>query len=128
MPEDYPAAPIPLDDATWDKILDGLPRRRAAYASHSRTRQFVEAVIWKAESRVCWSDLPHTPAAIHTVYVRFVRWVSENVWSHVIDALSDQPDRRECLISLVKEHEDLMTRRKLRLEVLDRLRRSSSGR
>lgn len=126
VPEDYPTAPIPLDDATWNKILDGLPGRRAAFASHRGTREFVDAVIWKAELRVCWSDLPRTAIPMHTVYVRFGRWVTDSVWSHVIDGLSDQPDRRECLINLVKEYESSMNRRKLRLEVVDRLRGSSS--
>ncbi len=72
----------------------------------SDPRLFLEAVLWIACTDCPWRDLlPHF-GKWNTVFKRFRDWVKADVFKHIFDALSDEPDMEYTMIdgTIIKVH------------------------
>ena len=75
-----------LTDAQWERLSPLLPGQAQSPGTTARdTRQFVEAVLWRARCGVSWRDLPAERfGPWHTVYARFRRWRQAGIWPRVL--------------------------------------------
>ncbi|MFT4257380.1 MAG: transposase [Pseudoxanthomonas sp.] len=98
--------PLPgLADAQWAPIAAALPGRVAARARNGGSaRRYIEAVLWIAQSRASWCDIPPQYGHWHTNYIRFGRWFEEGLWPRVIAALGGQPEAQTALQELVARY------------------------
>lgn len=97
---------VRLSAREWEGIADRLRGMVGARArgEKSSTRNFVEGVLWVAQTGACWQYLPKAYGSTHSVYVRFSRWAKEGCWQPVLDALPDGDSRRGDLRDLVESH------------------------
>jgi transposase len=58
-----------------------------------------------------WELLPQAYGNVHTVYVRFVRWVQRNAWEDILRVLEGTPNA-EHLMRLIQNYRDNACRRK----------------
>lgn len=80
----------------WDRIVTVLGgRTRARARNGGNTRQFVNAVLWVARTRACWSDVPPAFGSWRGIYVRFLRWMRSDQWHPVVDALDEGQTRKD---------------------------------
>ena len=94
-----------LGDRLWSRIEAALPGRVGARSHNGgNARRFVEAVLWIAQSRARWCDIPAEYGQWHTIYIRFGRWCDEGCWEGVIAALDSQPETRDALRGLVERY------------------------
>ena len=72
----------------------------------SDPRLFLEAVLWIARTDCPWRDLPAIFGKWNTVFKRFRDWVKADVFQHIFDALSGEPDMEYVMIdgTIVKAH------------------------
>ena len=75
-----------LTDEQWARLSPLLPGQERSPGTTARdTRQFVEAVLWRARCGVSWRDLPAERfGPWHPVYARFRRWRQAGVWQRVL--------------------------------------------
>lgn len=84
---------IGLDDLHWQYVVDSLPPLiRVRALNNSRTRRFLEAVLWIAITRQPWGRLEAHCGTWHSIYVRFTRWSHEGIWDQVMASLQAHPD------------------------------------
>ena len=94
-----------LGDRLWNRIEAALPGRVGARSHNGgNARRFVEAVLWVAQSRAYWCDIPAEYGQWHTLYIRFGRWCDEGRWNNVIAELEGQPEMRDALRGLVDRY------------------------
>lgn len=107
-----------LSEDEWDRIARSLHGRTGLRArGGGNARRFINAVIWVARTRVFWSDLPPTFGSGHTVYMRFLRWMRDNQWPSVIEALNEGP-MKEDIRNMVHTYVERDTARDIRRKVL----------
>lgn len=97
---------VRLTAREWEAITErmrGMVGSRAR-GEKSSTRNFVEGVLWVAQTGACWQYLPKAYGATHSVYVRFSRWAKEGCWDPVLDVLPDNDPRKLDLQELVSSH------------------------
>ncbi len=96
---------IALDDPRWQRIVASLPPLiRARAINNSRTRRFLEAVVWIAVTQQPWGRLETHCGAWHSIYVRFTRWAQDGIWDQVIASLQAYPDMALPLQQLVEAY------------------------
>jgi transposase len=96
-----------LTDAQWAKMAPhclgklGDPGR-----SGTDNRRFIEAVLWIVRTGSPWRDLPPEFGKWNTVFKRFRDWVKADVFHHLFEAVSDQPDMEYAMVdaTIVKVH------------------------
>ncbi|WP_162455030.1 transposase [Pseudoxanthomonas kalamensis] len=99
------AGPAAIDDMNWKKIVRVLPGRVGVRASNGGSaKRFLEAVVWVAQTRAYWSDIPAEFGNWHTIYIRFGRWCNEGLWPKVIDAMHDLPEMQTALSVMVEKY------------------------
>lgn len=84
-----------LDDEQWERINEVLvggqePRIRG----NRNQRHFIDAVLWVAHHRECWSNLPSAYGHSHNTYVHFNRWMKLGLWEPVAAILHYTPHAR----------------------------------
>lgn len=97
-----------LSEALWLRI-DGTVAGRSKRCDTNK-RRFVEAVLLVAELHGSWDLLPQAYGNVHTVYVRFVRWVQRNAWADILRVLEGTPNA-EHLMQLIQTYRDNACRR-----------------
>lgn len=97
---------VRLSAKEWEMIADRLRGMVGARArgEKSSTRNFVEGVLWVAQTGACWQYLPKAYGSTHSVYVRFSRWSKEGCWEPVLACFSDEDPRKSDLRELVESH------------------------
>ena len=70
------------------------------------SRLFVEAVLWIVRTGSPWRDLPEVFGNWSTAYRRFRDWREADVFKHMFEALSDEPDLEYAMVdaTIVKVH------------------------
>ncbi|MEL1263545.1 transposase [Pseudoxanthomonas putridarboris] len=102
----------------WVRVAAALGGRTGARARRgSSTRRFVNAVLWVAQTRACWSDLPPLFGPWHSVYVRFLRWMRGDQWHAVVEALQEGGPKEE-LRRMIQLYVDKGIARDMRRKVL----------
>lgn len=103
-----------LNDLQWERISAVLPGRVGKRARSGNGREFLEAVLWVADNRASWLDVPKEFGDSHAVYIRFARWAHDGVWPRVIDELWELPELNARLSALVRAYVEARTLRQLR--------------
>jgi transposase len=77
------------------------PRRTGGDA-----RLFAEAVLWFARTGSRRRDLPPSFGNWNSVFKRFRGWVKADVFKHMFDAVSDEPDMEYAMVdaTIVRVH------------------------
>ncbi|MFT3755364.1 MAG: transposase [Pseudoxanthomonas sp.] len=116
MAEPASQHPLPgLADHHWTPIAAALPGRVAARARNGGSaRRYVESVLWIAQSRASWCDIPAEYGHWHTNYIRFGRWCEDGLWQRVIVALENHPEAQAALQGLVTRYSDNVAMRRER--------------
>jgi putative transposase len=103
-----------LSDEQWEKLAPLFDKRRGPIGrSH---RDFVEAVLWYAQSGKPWRRMPKYYGDWNSVYVRFHRWDKLGLWRKVFDILKNEPGFAERyldpeIIASHQRRENLLGRR-----------------
>lgn len=85
-----------LSDRDWNAIVAALPKKTATRAQHfPRTRQFVEAALWVADTGLQWRRLPAEFGSWRANYVHFLRWAQQGTWHKVIAAVQEANPRAQ---------------------------------
>ena len=97
-----------LSDDQYELIAPWLPGK-ATDPGRTATdnRLFVEAVLWIARTGSPWRDLPAEFGAWNSVYKRFARWSSAQIWHTLFAELSRATDFEEAFIdsTIVRAHQ-----------------------
>lgn len=104
-----------VSDEEWLRIAATLT---GVHGRSGSARQFVEGVMWVAQTGAYWTHLPLEYGSVHSVYVRFRRWIGEGKWERVIEGLEDQRQKSD-LKDLIARH----LGRKRAEEIAKRLRK-----
>ena len=84
---------VTLSDLTWNTLYAHLKTIPNLYTSdESKTRRFVEAVLWVARSGAPWRLLPADYGRWNSVYKRFARWEAQGVWQALFAQVAHDPD------------------------------------
>jgi transposase len=69
-------------------------------------RQLLEAVLWIARTGSPWRDLPEHFGKWNAVFKRYSEWVKADVFTHIFNAVSDDPDMEYAMVdaTIVKVH------------------------
>lgn len=100
---------IRLSEPQWRAIVETLPnnlrgralRKPESAQDMNKVRLFVEAVLWVAQTRLPWKQLPGQYGNYHAIYVRFTRWCAQDAWEPVLAALAEQSDLQLNLAELI---------------------------
>lgn len=79
----------------WRRLAPKIPDlRRCVGPEDSKTRRFIEAVLWIWRTGAPWRDLPEAFGKWFTAYQRFRRWATAGVWRRIYGAVltSLKPD------------------------------------
>lgn len=81
-----------MSKETWERVLSRLPGQVGTRARNSDgSRRYIEGVLWIAETRARWKDLPAEYGRWRAVYVKFTRWAREGLWEVIIPMLDEEP-------------------------------------
>jgi transposase len=71
-------------------------------------RNFVDAVVWIAKTGAPWRDLPERFGCWKTIYNRFHRWSSRDIWREIFRAVAISDADLAGLMdsSVVRAHQD----------------------
>ncbi len=98
---------IALSDEQWQKILPCLKTCPNIYiGQENECRQFLEAVLWIARSGAQWRLLPENYGNWNTIYKRFARWSSQNVFEKLFEFCAADRDLEHLLIdsTIIRAH------------------------
>lgn len=100
----------PLDDIQWATITAHLPRtiRQRVRTKDADYRAFVDAVLWVVRNETCWKTVPGE--SWRAIYVRFIRWVDQGLWSRVEYGIQSNP----ALVHALRQRVALYSSKKLR--------------
>lgn len=77
-----------LSQEQWQEVIEALPPGVAARARNgASTRNFVEAVLWVADTGASWTSLPSSYGDHRGHYVHFIRWANAYIWHAIIRRL-----------------------------------------
>lgn len=96
-----------LTDQQWAKMEPHcLGKPTDPGRSGNNNRQFLEAVLWIARTGSPWRDLPTQFGKWNTVFKRYSDWVKADVFTHIFNAVSDDPDMEYAMVdaTIVKVH------------------------
>lgn len=101
-----------LDSDEWGRIVQVLPGKLRAHATSSeKTRRYLEATLWVADTGAGWNSLPKDFGSRRANYMRFIRWAHAGIWAKVIPVIAHH-DMRMMLDALVVSYLDGRTIRK----------------
>ena len=97
-----------LTDEQWKRLQDVLPTDRTGRKSRHGDRQFIDAVLYRANTGVAWRDLPERFGPWKTVYNRFANWAKRGWWARIFKALQIRVDKTGSIVdgSVVRAHQD----------------------
>ena len=98
---------VTLPDDQWTKMLSFLRGCEGIrVGSSSKTRRFVEAVLWILRSGAQWRLLPAEYGDWNAVYKRFRRWCKLGIWEALFQHFASDPDMEAVLIdsTIVRAH------------------------
>lgn len=100
----------PLDDSQWTTITAHLPRtiRQRVKTKDADYRAFVDAVLWVVRNDTCWKTVPGE--GWRAIYVRFIRWVDQGLWTRVEYGIQSDP----ALVHALRQRVALYSSKKLR--------------
>ncbi len=96
-----------LANTQWAKMKPHCPGKPGDPGrSGNDNRQFHEAVLWIARTGSPWRDLPEQYGKWNTVFKRYSDWVKADVFAHISNAVSDDPDMEYAMVdaTIVKVH------------------------
>lgn len=96
-----------LTNAQWAKMEPHcLGKPTDPGRSGGDNRKFLEAVLWIARTGSPWRDLPEHFGKWNTVFKRYSDWVKADVFTHIFNAVSDDPDMEYAMVdaTIVKVH------------------------
>ena len=96
-----------LTNAQWAKMEPHcLGKPTDPGRSGTDNRLFLEAVLWIARTGSPWRDLPEHFGKWNTVFKRYSDWVKAGVFTHIFNAVSDDPDMEYAMVdaTIVKVH------------------------
>jgi len=97
-----------LREDQWERIKEPLPGKATDCGVTARdNREFIDAVLWIVRTDSPWRDLPPSFSPWHRVYVRYNRWSHKGIWTHILAAVSDDPDLGYLMVdgSIVRVHQ-----------------------
>lgn len=97
-----------LSDEQWESISPLLPGKVGDPGrSGADNRQFLEAILWIARTGSPWRDLPEAYGHWNSVFQRFRRWATKNVFDRIFERLSGDPDFEYAMIdgTIVRVHQ-----------------------
>jgi len=77
-----------LSDEQWEKLAPLFAGKRGPVGRDYRN--FVEAVLWYAQSGKPWRKMPKYFGEWNSVYIRFHRWSERGVWCKVFAVLRSE--------------------------------------
>jgi len=97
-----------ITDRSWrliEPLLPGTSRSRGVTAKDNRL--FLEAVLWKVRVGGPWRDLPPGFGSWNSVFRRFRRWAENDVFQHIFEAVSADPDFEYVLVdgTIISAHQ-----------------------
>jgi len=80
-----------LSDETWSLIEAGFPHAVGGkeVAQKCKSREVLEAVLYRARTGCPWRDLPKAYGPWHTIYMRWQRWVIDGVLNRAWGVLKE---------------------------------------
>lgn len=75
-----------LPDSVWEQLAPGLPKINRGRPS-DKTRNFIEAVIYRFRTGIPWRDLPSVFGPWKSVYNRFNNWSKRGYFLKIFDGL-----------------------------------------
>jgi transposase len=93
-----------LSDETWSLIESGFPHAVGGkgFAQKYKSREVLEAVLYRARTGCPWRDLPKAYGPWHTIYMRWQRWVIDGVLNRAWGVLKEmQPDGGKLDFSMI---------------------------
>lgn len=97
-----------LRDDQWERIAPLLQGRPGDSGRRGvDNRRFVEAVLWVERTGCPWRDFPEEFGSWNSVYVRFARWPSKQVWQRVFAVLRQDADFEEVFLdsTVIRAHQ-----------------------
>jgi transposase len=97
-----------ISDTVWQKIAPLLPGKRSDRGVTAKdNRLFLEAVLWRVRAGLPWRDLPGEFGLWNSVFKRFRRWVRAEIFEHIFQVLSGEPDFEYAMIdgTIVSVHQ-----------------------
>ena len=88
-----------ISEAQYEKIAHCLPKQRGHISISGR--QFLNAMLYVAESGCTWRRLPPEYGDWHTVYVRMNRWARTGVLEQVLACMQQEGIVSGELVSLL---------------------------
>ncbi len=90
---------VRLSDEQWNVIWAFLRAEPHVYVSQeSKTRRFIEAILWIARSGSQWRLLPAPYGRWNSIYRRFARWPQRGVWQRLLEQVAVDPDLENVML------------------------------
>lgn len=100
-----------LRDDQWEKREPLLLGKDGDSGAHGRnSRQFIDAIILVASTKIKWTCLPVEFGNWNTVYMRFRRWNKCALWQQLAGAINDDQDLLRKM-QLIATHANSLTAR-----------------
>ncbi len=97
-----------LNDEQWSRISPLLPGKAGDPGrSGADNRLFLEAVLWLARTGSPWRDLPDKFGNWNSIFRRFRRWATKDVFERIFMTLSGDPDFEYAIVdgTIVRVHQ-----------------------
>jgi transposase len=97
-----------LSDAQWERMSAHIIGDRHSRGTTGRdNRMFVEGVLWIVRTGSPWRDLPEVFGSWNSVFRRFSRWSTKNIWRRIFAAMADDPDFEYLILdsTIVRAHQ-----------------------